>query len=189
MRDDLNSLYVKPGDLIRAQDHNRMADAIARRHLRGGKGVRLRQLDTHCVIEYLPPKVVRDYPFRITAHVLDRDKTGLTFRRGLVNGIEPQVLGVAMSEADPLELSGFDPETGDLLVYLQVRLNLDTWKVDQAEIVTMASPPTSKAFHAWKLLAICNADGSVDPRAFRDFALFTSNRRTSGYFTPWWTAL
>lgn len=189
MIDDLTRLEVRPGDDIRAEDHNALVRAISRRTIRGGKGVMVKQYDDHTAISYLAPRMIIRHAWKPTMSSSD-GKPAVNFARGLINGIEPTIDKKKISDPDqkPLVLREFDRETGDCLIYAELRLDLQSWAIKQATMIASAKPPAFQPYTARKLIAIANEDGTVEPRCFFDLGFIASNRKSSGTFRAWWFA-
>jgi hypothetical protein len=187
MNDDLTRLEVRPGDDIRAEDHNALVRAISRRTIRGGKGVLVKQYDDHTAVSYLAPRTIIRHAWKPTMTSFD-GKPAVNFSRGLINGIEPMIDEKKLSDADqkPLVLSEFDKDLGDCLIYAELKLDLQTWAIKEAKMIASAKPPAFQPFTARKLIAIANWDGTVEPRCYFDLAFIASNRKPSGIFRAWW---
>jgi len=194
MNDDLDILRVHSGDDIRADGYNAMRDAIARRTLRGGKGVRVARRDNHRVISYKPiQSAVQPTAWNPTASYGQDGTLGLTFlAKGLVNGIEPfgsdGKTRITDAKCPPLAIQAFDPFLGDALVYVELTLDL-SFQIKLVQVATYPTKPPGKPFTARKLLCIVNQDGSIPVRALFSFGFQSSNERPNGSFTQWWWAL
>lgn len=187
MNDDLASLEVSSGDEIRASDHNALVKAIGRRTLRGGPGVLIKQFDDHTSVSFITRHAPIRHAWKPSMTSYD-GKPAVVFSRGLVNGIEPTVGGFRISAENrlPLVLGEFDPFLGECLIYVQLQLDVQSWNISGATMITSAEPPPFKPFTARKLIAIATQDGSVIPRCFFDLGFAASNRKPNGVFRPWW---
>jgi len=187
MNDDLGRLEVAAGDDIRAEDHNALVRAIARRTIRGGKGVMVKRYDDHTAISYLAPRTIVRHAWKPTMTSLD-GQPAVTFSRGLINGIEPTIDNKKLSDPDqkPLVLAEFDKDLGDCLIYAELKLDFASWAIKEAKMIATATPPPFTPFTARKLIAIASSDGTVSPRCFHDLGFIASNRNSSGIFRAWW---
>ena len=191
-RDDLDALVVKSGDAITAARENAVLAAIRCRTMRGGPGVRVRQLDTCQMVSYVaPPATVVSHAWKPSMTRDASNGPAVIFARGLINGIEPMIGEYALSDpaALPLSLPGYDDALGDCLIYAELSLDPTSWNVTSAVMAAYKTPPAGKPFVARKLIAIANKDGSVEPRAFFDLGFASSNHRSTGTFTAWWWML
>jgi len=192
MNDDLDPLYVHPGDEIRAESRNGVIRAIRRRQLRGGNGVRLTQRDTHTTISYhgSGPTVVH-HAWKPRRATRTDGREGVIFTRGLVNGIEPLVGEKKISDADvePLVIPGYDDDMGECLLYVEILLDPQSWRAVQATMAAYSKRPDAKPFTARKLVGIASIDGGIEARAFFDFGFTASERKANGTCKPWWRAL
>lgn len=191
MNDDLDPLMVNVGDEIRAEDHNKTVRAIRVREFRSGPGVRIRRLDTHSVISYYGSgRTVIAHAWKPRSKYTAEGKPGVLFSRGLVNGIEP-VIGekkISDDQCEPLEIPEYN-DAGDCLIYVELKLHLQSWAIERAAMVAYAVRPEGKPFTARKLIAVAEVSGRIVPRAHFDFGFDSSQRRPNGTFKPWWRAL
>ena len=192
MNDDLQLLKVKSGDPILAEDHNSLVRAIQRRKLRGGKGVRVKQLDSGQLVTYYADSVSLSSSWKPTGDTTEDGKPGVRFLKGLVNGIEPTIGKDKTKMSDPFAPVvplNFDQEAKECGVYLQLSLAIDSWTIKEATVIASAVTPAFTPFTAFKLLCIAISDGSFSQRVFRDLAFASSNHKSNGVFKSWWWSL
>lgn len=192
MNDDLAELFVNVGDDIRAEHRNGVIRAIRRRQLRGGKGVLIKQYDTHQTVSYYgAPQTVIAHAWKPRRATRTDEKEGVLFGRGLVNGIEATCEDKLVSDADcvPLAIPGYDEDRGECLLYVELTLDPDTWRATETKMAAYAKRPDFQPFTARKLVGIASIDGGIEARAFFDFAFDSSERKASGAFKPWWRAV
>lgn len=190
MIEDLAALMVQPGQRIRAEDNNGLARAIQRRTLRSGRGVRLQRLDTHTLISFDGPAVTSvQHAWKPRVEVLDVG-IGVRFARGLVNGMEPRIGEelISAEDVEPLRVPGYNA-AGDALVYVELKLDAQSWRITAATMAAYAERPGAVPFVARKLICIVQNDGRVWPRAFFDLGFASSQRKPNGTFKTWWWPL
>ena len=192
MNDDLDVLMVKSGDPILAKVHNDTVWAIRRRKLKGGKGVKVQQLDNCQIVSYHATPVVITTAWKPSGDTTEDGKPGVRLSQGLVNGIEPILGDYKAKLSDPFAPViplDFDQDTGDCGIYLKLTLAMDSWHISKATVIASVGVPDFKPFTAYKLLTIANKAGSFNQRSFRDLGFAASNRKSSGVFKSWWWAL
>lgn len=189
MISELRLLEVLPGEEARAEHMNRLSAEIARCKLRGGPGVRVRQLDTHQVVTYHAPRRTISHAWKPTSARTSEGKPGLRLQRGLVEGIEPKVGNKRMSDpdSDAVMIPGYG-ETGDCLVYVEVRLSSALWTIQEVTLAAYAEPPPATPFVGRKLVCIAEQTGALVARAFFDFGFAATDRKPGGRFKAWWWA-
>lgn len=192
MNDDLQILMVKSGDPVMAEDHNALVRAIQRRKLKGGKGVRVKQLDSGQKVTYYADSVSISSSWKPSGDKTEDGQPGVRFSKGLVNGMEPTLGENKMKLSDPFAPVVplvFDPLTSESLVYLQLSLSIDNWLITKATVVAFSTTPAFTPFTAYKLLCIASSNGSFSQRTFRDLGFASSNHKSNGVFKSWWWSL
>jgi hypothetical protein len=187
--DPLSYLLRSPEDAILAEDRTALIREMERRTIRPGNGVRTRQLDT-CVLVSYEGAGGTSFPhsWKPRADFTSSGKPGVRFSRGLVNGIEPVVgeLKISDDTSEPLEIPDYN-DAGDCMLYVELKLN-SFWQIEKAEMKAHAKPEWA-AWTARKLVAIAQEDGRIVPRARFDFGFSSSERKPSGMFRQWWWAM
>ena len=192
MNDDLQLLFVRPRDPVLAEDHNALIRALQRRQLRGGKGVKVKQLDSGQYVSYFAAPVAISTAWKPSGDTTEDGKPGVRFSQGLVNGIEPILGDYKAKLSDPFAPViplDFDQDTGECGLYLKLTLSIDSWLISKATVIASAGVPSFLPFTAYKLLCIANKTGSFNQRTFRDLGFAASNRKSSGVFKSWWWSL
>jgi hypothetical protein len=154
--------------------------------------VLIKQYDTHQSVSYYgAPMTVVNHAWKPRRETRTDDKEGVLFNRGLVNGIEPSIDGKLISapECVPLAIPGYDDDSGECLLYVELTLSPDSWQPTKVEMAAYAKRPDAKPFTARKLVAIASIDGGIEARAYFDFGFDASERKTSGRFKSWWRAM
>ncbi len=187
--DPLSHLLRSPGDDILAEDRALLVREMERRTIRPGNGVRTRQLDTALVVSYEGGGVTSfPHAWKPRADYTSSGKPAVRFSRGLVNGIEPVIGEIKMSDdtSEALEIPEYN-DAGDCLLFVELKLN-SFWQIEKAEMKAYASPEW-KAWTARKLIGIAQEDGRIIPRAHFDFGFSSSERKPSGAFRQWWWSI
>ncbi len=190
MKDDLDNLMVKPGDPVRAEDHNALVRAVGRRHLRGGPGVKVIQLDTVTLVSYDAPSKDYYYPWMARWVPVPKSPGEYTFRfiAGLVNGLEPtDSEGNLLSEKDFTLSPKFDTTSNDCLIYLQVIIDPARHNITDATMIATDKKPAWEPWTAYKLIAVANQKSMIiTPATYFNLGFKASNVKSTGIFTSWW---
>jgi len=187
--DSLQHLYVQPGVTVLAEHHNALVRELERRQILAGNGVRTRQLDSGIIISYSSEGGNGvSHSWQPSVATTEGGKPAVRFSRGLVNGIEPKIgaLKISDKESDPLEIPEYN-DAGDCWLFVELKLN-SFWQIEKAEMKAYAKPEW-KAWTARKLIAIAQKDGRIEPRARFDFGFMSSQRKPSGAFQQTWWAM
>jgi len=201
------SLLVKPGMEIRAQDCNALVMLVDQITPQRSAKTRRRHL-TNGVITSTNARAGRsqaDHEFKVA--VSDDDGTGPQVRfssTGFIGGFEPTIKEMPISRADPVTgltpavpvpADQFAPMGGDryqALLYFRVTLSSD-WIISTVNPEVLKDPPTSTPWTAWKLIAFLLRDGQDGPVSPSQMLFFNQSfeatqRRPNGYFKPWFSA-
>jgi hypothetical protein len=187
--DSLQHLYVHPGVTVLAEHHNALVRELERRQILAGNGVRTRQLDSGIIISYSSAGGNGvSHAWQPSAGLSRDGKPCVSFSKGLVNGIEPKIgeMKISDDECVPLEIPEYN-DAGDCWLFVELKLN-SFWQIEKAEMKAYAKPEW-KAWTARKLVAIAQKDGGIEPRARFDFGFYASERKPSGTFRQWWWAM
>jgi hypothetical protein len=190
--DSLQHLYVAPGQRVMAEDHNALVRELEKRQLVAGNGVLTRKTESGIIVSYYGNAASAvQHPWLPSPAQTKDGKPGVRFVRGLVNGIEPKIGEKKISDtaSEPLLIPGYDEETGDCLIYVELKLDLQSWAITEAGLAAYKQRPEFKPFTGRKLIAIAQQDGSIVPRTRFDLGFATSQRKPSGLCKQWWWAI